>query len=433
MTDYDIIVIGAGHAGMMTATYLARAGLDVVILEKGLEVGGDMSTESFAHPGYWHNLHSYYHLGADRLAPFKDLEFDRFHADYITPDPQNVLLLEDGRTIVGWLDLQKTVESIATVSTKDAQTVQDVNRRLGRFLREELVPALYERPQNGSDPLTNLKGSPEAREVGEFINLTAREAANRLFKDPAIEAFYLNQLPVTRGLRDDVPGLGHVVLLAVAQAESMMLLVDVSASEIFGTRVQKKNQMITEICAVLAFSAIKNNDKVGVIFFSNEVEKYIPPKKGKSHILRLIRELLYFKPKNKGTSINSALDFLLKVAKRKSVVFLISDFIDSKYWKTLKMVNKKHDIIGIRLFDPSEKELPDLGLVKVLDQETNEEFWIDTSKHTNREEYKILIDININELNSKCKKNKFDLISISTKGDYIEPLMSYFQRREKRV
>ncbi len=211
---------------MMTATYLARAGLDVVILEKGLEVGGDMSTESFAHPGYWHNLHSYYHLGADRLAPFKDLEFDRFHADYITPDPQNVLLLEDGRTIVGWLDLQKTVESIATVSTKDAQTVQDVNRRLGRFLREELVPALYERPQNGSDPLANCIDSPEAREVEEFINLTAREAANRLFKDPAIEAFYLNQLPITRGLRDDVPGLGHVVLLAVAQAESMMLLVD---------------------------------------------------------------------------------------------------------------------------------------------------------------------------------------------------------------
>ena len=150
--------------------------------------------------------------------------------------------------------------------------------------------------------------------------------------------------------------------------------------------------------------------------------------------LKIAFELLFFTINYfKGSSINSALDFLLKVAKRKSVVFLISDFIDSKYWKTLKMVNKKHDIIGIRLFDPSEKELPDLGLVKVLDQETNEEFWIDTSKDADREEYKNLIDININELNSKCKKNKFDLISISTKGDYIEPLMSYFQRREKRV
>ena len=214
---------------------------------------------------------------------------------------------------------------------------------------------------------------------------------------------------------------------------TVYMIVDVSGSGQFGTVEKLKMELGTEIAAVLGFSAIKNNDKVGVILFSNEVEKYIPPKKGKSHILRLIRELLYFKPKNKGTSINSALDFLLKVSKRKSVVFLISDFIDSKYWKTLKMVNKKHDVVGIRLSDPSEKELPDLGLVKVLDQETNEEFWINTSKQSDREEYKNLIGININELKSKCKKNKFDLISISTKGDYIEPLMSYFQRREKRV
>ena len=229
MADYDVIVLGAGHAGMMTATYLARAGLDVVILEKDLEVGGDMCTESFAYPGYWHNLHSYYHLGVDRLPPFRDLGFERFHADYVTPDPQNALLLEDGRTLFGWLNPEKTADSIAVVSAKDGDTVRDVNRRLGRFLREQVIPALYGGSRNGgngSDPAAGLGDSLEAREVGEFRELTARDAAERLFDDPAVRAFYLNQLPITRGLRDDVPGLGHVVLLAVAQAESMMLLIE---------------------------------------------------------------------------------------------------------------------------------------------------------------------------------------------------------------
>ena len=214
---------------------------------------------------------------------------------------------------------------------------------------------------------------------------------------------------------------------------TVYLLVDVSCSGQFGTIEKLKMDLGTEIAAVLGFSAIKNNDKVGVIFFSSKVEKYIPPKKGKSHILRLIRELLYFKPKYKGTSINVALEFLLKVSKRKSVVFLISDFIDSGYWKTLKMINKKHDIIGIRLYDPSEKEFPKLGLIKVLDQETNDEFWINISNDIDQKEYKNLYDSKINELESKCNKNKFDLVSISTKGDFIEPLIKYFHLREKRL
>ena len=230
MPDYDVIVVGAGHAGMMTATYLARTGLDVLIMEKGLEVGGDMNTESFTHPGYWHNLHSYYHLGVDRLAPFRDLEFERFHARYATPDPQNALLLEDGRTIIGALDAEKTAASVGAVSSEDGETVRDVNRRLGGFLREQVVPVLYGAPRNGgnggADPLGGLPDSREAREIMEFRDLTATAAAERLFKDPAVQAFYLNQLPIIRGLRTDVPGLGHVVLLAVAQAETAMLLVD---------------------------------------------------------------------------------------------------------------------------------------------------------------------------------------------------------------
>ena len=214
---------------------------------------------------------------------------------------------------------------------------------------------------------------------------------------------------------------------------TVYMVVDVSGSGQYGTVEKMKMELGTEIAAVLGFSAIKNNDKVGVLLFSSEVEKYIPPKKGKSHILRVIRELLYYKPKFRGTSINSALDFLLKVAKRRSVVFFISDFVDSNYWKSLKMVNKKHDIIGIRLYDPSEAELPDLGLVKVMDPESGKEFWINTSRYQDRIDYNNTFNNRIRELQSRCKKIKFDLVSISTKEDYVEPLMDFFHRREKRV
>ena len=175
-------------------------------------------------------------------------------------------------------------------------------------------------------------------------------------------------------------GTPYVKIFEEERELTVYMVVDVSGSGRFGTIQKMKMELGTEIAAVLGFSAIKNNDKVGVLLFSNEVEKYIPPKKGKSHILRVIRELLYYKPKFRGTSINSALDFLLKVAKRRSVIFLISDFVDSNYWTSLKMVNKKHDIIGIRLYDPSEAELPDLGLVKVMDPESQKEFWINTNK-----------------------------------------------------
>jgi len=214
---------------------------------------------------------------------------------------------------------------------------------------------------------------------------------------------------------------------------TVYMVVDVSGSGKYGTIQKMKMELGTEIAAVLGFSAIKNNDKVGVILFSNEVEKYIPPKKGKSHILRLIRELLYYKPKQKGTSINSALDFLVKVAKRRSVVFLISDFLDSDYWTSLKMANKKHDLIGIRLYDPSETNIPDLGLVKVMDPETQEEFWINASRYSDRMGYQEAYNNRISDLENRCKKNKFDLIPISTQGDYVEPLMAFFNRREKRI
>ena len=153
---------------------------------------------------------------------------------------------------------------------------------------------------------------------------------------------------------------------------TVYLIVDISRSGEFGSQNQLKHEFGAEIASVLGFSAIKNNDKVGLILFSNDIEKYVVPKKGKSHVLRVIRELLYTSPSKNGTSIKVALDYLLKVAKRKSVVFLISDFLDEEYWSSLKVVNRKHDLIGIRLFDPAEITFPNLGVVKVRDPETGE-------------------------------------------------------------
>ena len=165
---------------------------------------------------------------------------------------------------------------------------------------------------------------------------------------------------------------------------TVYLIVDMSRSGNFGTLQRFKNEIAVEIAAVLGFSAIKNNDKVGLILFSDGIEKYVVPKKGKSHVLRVIRELLYHRPKGRGTSIQNALDFLLKVAKRRSVVFLISDYMDKGYWKSLKVANRKHDLIGIQISDVAESNILDLGLLKVHDPETNEQFWIDTSSKEER-------------------------------------------------
>ena len=158
---------------------------------------------------------------------------------------------------------------------------------------------------------------------------------------------------------------------------TVYLLVDVSQSGNFGTVNQFKSELAAEIAAVLGFSAIKNQDKVGLLLFSDDIEKYIAPKKNKSHILRVIREVLFNKPTSSGTSIQAGIDFLLNVAKRKSVVFLISDFLDENYWKSLKLANNKHDMIGIRISDPAEELIPNIGLIKVEDPETKEKIWVD--------------------------------------------------------
>ena len=213
---------------------------------------------------------------------------------------------------------------------------------------------------------------------------------------------------------------------------TVYLIVDISASGEFGSNQQLKREFGAEIAAVLGFSAIKNNDKVGLILFSEDVEKYVVPKKGKSHVLRVVRELLYTDKKKSGTSIKKALDYLLKVAKRKSVIFLISDFLDDGYWSSLKVVNRKHDLIGIQLYDPAEISLPDLGLSKIEDPETGSAFWIDTSSKSSLKALKKRLDIDQIKFEKESRKIGFDIIPISTDQDFVEPLLSLFKAREKR-
>ena len=213
---------------------------------------------------------------------------------------------------------------------------------------------------------------------------------------------------------------------------TVYLIVDISGSGNFGSIEKLKREYSTEIASVLGFSAIKNNDKVGLILFSNDIEKYVLPKKGKSHVLRVIRELLYTKPKKNLTSIKVALDYFLKVVKRKSVVFLISDFLDEGYWSSLKIINRKHDLIGIQIYDPAELSLPNIGLVKIKDSENQSSFWIDTSSKKNMDLLKKQNLLKQKNLIKKAKKIGFDLIHISTGEDFIEPIMSLFRMREKR-
>ena len=227
--------------------------------------------------------------------------------------------------------------------------------------------------------------------------------------------------------------LPHVKIFEEERELTVYLIVDISKSGDFGTLDKYKNEIATEIAAVLGFSAIKNNDKVGLIMFSDKIEKYVPPKKGKSHVLRVVRELLYHKSEGQKTSINNALDFLLKVAKRRSVVFLISDYIDYGYWKSLKIANRKHDLIGIKVSDIAESYIPNLGLLKIHDPESNQEFWVDTSSKSDRLNFSNNQLDASNNFKKECDKIKFDLIQIDTNEDYVDPLMSFFKGREKRI
>jgi uncharacterized protein (DUF58 family) len=211
---------------------------------------------------------------------------------------------------------------------------------------------------------------------------------------------------------------------------SVVLVVDVSASGAFGTNKQIKQDLITELCAVVAFSASQNNDKIGVIFFSDKIEKFIPPKKGKSHVLRIIRDLIEFKPENKKTNLELALKYLTNVIKKKSIVFLISDFfVDQNYRDALKIANKKHDLVALRIIDTKETELPNVGLVKLKDNETGKLMWVDTSDKTFRKQFAVNHLKFEADLKENFNRSGIDATNIFTHENYVKPLMNLFKNR----
>jgi uncharacterized protein (DUF58 family) len=214
---------------------------------------------------------------------------------------------------------------------------------------------------------------------------------------------------------------------------TVMLLVDVSRSEQFGSVTAMKNEIAAEICAVLAFSAIRNNDKVGLILFSDTIEKFISPKKGKSHILRIVRELLSFQPEGTGTNISGALEYLNHVIKKKSITFVLSDFIDKNYDNALRIVSKRHDVIALTLTDPRERELPKVGLIKMMDAETGKERWVDTSNSLIQKSFRQYWIEHESHLRRIFLSTKVDRVTIDVDKPYIRPLVDFFKMRESRI
>jgi len=275
------------------------------------------------------------------------------------------------------------------------------------------------------------------------IEIKTRGISNQIFSGEYHSAFKGRGMAFSE-VREYVPGdeirtidwnvtarLGHpyVKVFEEERELTVILVVDVSGSDSFGTNEQLKKQQITEICAVLAFSAIQNNDKIGVIFFSDQVEKFIPPKKGKSHILRIIRELIEFKPDHKKTNIGEALRYLINGVKKRSIAFLISDFIDDGYERALKIANRKHDLVALRIYDPREQEIPAMGLVPFRDAETGDLQWINTSNPLVRRNYKARALEQQSKMQDLFRRSGVDYTSIATNESYIKPLMTLFKRR----
>jgi uncharacterized protein (DUF58 family) len=223
---------------------------------------------------------------------------------------------------------------------------------------------------------------------------------------------------------------------------TVMLMVDVSGSTLFGTQrhpevdAQFKSEIIAEICAVLSFSAINNNDKVGVVFFSDRIERFIPPKKGRNHILRIIRELIDFEPEGQGSDLTEALRYLTNMLKKRSIVFILSDFIHTgpkPYRDALSIAKRRHDVVGIHLYDDAEADIPNLGLVRVQDAETGQTVWLDTARIKTRAAYAKWYRDNLKKTKSDFLRSGADLISINTKDSYVTALLGLFKMREKRM
>lgn len=210
---------------------------------------------------------------------------------------------------------------------------------------------------------------------------------------------------------------------------TLMLLVDISGSEFFGTEQHYKNEIITEIAATLAFSATQNNDKIGLILFSDNVELFIPPKKGRSHVLRIIRELIEFKPESKQTNLSEALKFLTNVMKKKAIVFVLSDFIADDYQRTLKIVSGKHDVTGIRVFDKREQDIPNLGLVQMQDAETGEHMLVNTGSKKMRRNYAAFYNEKVAYYKDSFSRSGAGAISCRLDESYVKKMLGYFKAR----
>jgi uncharacterized protein (DUF58 family) len=209
----------------------------------------------------------------------------------------------------------------------------------------------------------------------------------------------------------------------------MMLLIDTSTSNLFGTVGKRKKDLITEMAATLVFSAINNNDKVGIIFFSNKIEKYIPPKKGRQHALYIVRELLSIEPKTAGTNLDEAIKYFNNTTRQKSIAFLLSDFLDSGYQNDLKVIGKRHDVIGIKVYDKMDMTLPNLGLLQMKDAETGNTKWIDTSDAMVRHNYQQHFLKESDACKSNFRKAGAELLHVRTDEDYIKILQQFFLRR----
>jgi uncharacterized protein (DUF58 family) len=221
----------------------------------------------------------------------------------------------------------------------------------------------------------------------------------------------------------------HIKVFEEERELTMMLMVDVSGSEFFGTTSQFKNEVVTEIAATLAFSATQNNDKIGLILFSDEIELYIPPKKGRSHVLRIIRELIEFKPKSKKTNVAEALKFLSNVMKKKAIVFILSDFIADEYQHTLKIASGRHDVTGIRIYDLHEASIPNLGMVQMQDEETGEYVLVNTASKKVRMNYSRFYSERVDYYKDSFSKSGAGSIDCRVDESYVKKLLGYFKRR----
>ncbi len=229
--------------------------------------------------------------------------------------------------------------------------------------------------------------------------------------------------------------MGHPYIKKFVEERELtiMILLDVSMSCRFGTAGRLKSDLAAELCSVIAFSAIKNHDKVGMLTFTDRVEKFIPPRKGLKHVLRVVREAIYNKPAGKGTDIVNVLEQLNRVTSRKSIVFIVSDFISRDYKKVLSVTNKRHDVIAVTVTDPVEMEFPKAGIVKLHDAETGEPFIVDTSSAAARDFYKVRAEKFFNERTGIFRSVKVDNIDIFTNKSYVDPLIRFFRMRERRM